>query len=895
MNLMKQLKSISILLLGLLWSMTNVMGQNQYIINGDAYSTSCDCYTLTNAQNGQSGSVWNDSLVDLSNSFSFNFDIFLGCYDPGADGLVFGLQPVGTNIGTAGGGMGMQGVNPSVGVYIDTYTNGNHFDPFADHISLQTNGDIIHDNSPDDLTPAIALPNMEDCNWHTMQVSWDAGTFQFDVTIDGTNYISIANNFVANVFSGNPQVYWGFTAATGGLNNQHSFCIQSDLDIEVSSDTLCVNEVVNLIDSSEISGGVASWQWDFGDGSPFETTPITNHSYSAPGTYTVELDLVDVSGCTYTVTTDIEVVEPATTSQTVSSSCNACDGEIQLQTSSSFGPYLFSIDNGNSFQSSPNFDSICGDNLGQDYNVIVEDAYGCRDSIVVAVFDSIFQIDNVVTVDSDCGANNGVVDIGTSSSGGSFPYLYSINGVATSQALPINNIPPSNQGTYDLVVTDSLNCTDTVQVTIDEINQPALNNPQVTAASCFGVCDGSVTLSGANIAQYSIDGGQNYQSNGTFTGLCQGTYNVMVDNGFGCLDSLVFTIDEPAELEISTLPADVTLCAGETFTADATVGNNIGLVNYSWEANGSSLGVGTPISFTTTGNMQICLTVSDDCPNTATECFNVIEPEPSTPAISSDVVSGCDPVTVNFENLTDGQIIETIWTFSDGTTITTNDASNVAHTFEGVGTYDVSIQVTTAEGCVFSQIWPAYIESFENPRASYTNSPSQASIFNTEVEFNSTSSNNVTQWMWDFSADVEPSTSMQENPTVFYPEGIPATYPVQLVVSTQNNCRDTVSGQVNVVNDVTLYAPNTFTPDNDAFNDGWRVWISGIDVFEFHLTLYNRWGEVVWESFDPEAIWDGNYGSAGMVPDGTYIWRITAKDGNNDNIYDFQGAVTVLR
>ena len=895
MNIIKQLKTIIILSISLLWSVTNLICQNQYILNGDAYSTSCDCYTLTDAQNGQNGSVWNDSLIDLTNSFTLNFDIFLGCSDPGADGMVFALQPLGTNIGTAGGGMGLQGVAPSVGVYIDTYTNGANFDPFADHISVQTNGDVTHDGSPDDLTPALALPNMEDCNWHTMQISWDAGTFQFDVSVDGTNYASITNNFVTNIFSGNPLVYWGFTAATGGLNNQHSFCIQSDLDIEVSSDTLCVNESVTLIDSSEISGGVTSWQWDFGDGSPFETTPITNHAYSAPGTYTVELDLVDVSGCTYTVTTDIEVVEPATTSQTISSSCNACDGEIQLQVTSSVGPYEYSIDNGSSFQSSPNFDSICGDNAGQDYNVIVEDAHGCRDSIIVAVFDSVLQIDNVATVDSDCGANNGIVDVGTSSSGGSFPYLYSINGLTTAQALPINNIPPSNQGTYELVVTDSLNCTDTVQVTIDEINQPVLNNPQVTAASCFGVCDGSVILSGSNIAQYSIDGGQNYQSSGTFTGLCQGTYNVMVDNGFGCLDSLVFTVDEPAELEISSLPADVTLCAGETFTADATAINNIGLVNYTWEANGSNLGVGTPISFTTTGDMEICLTVSDDCPNTATECFNVIEPEPSTPAISSDVVSGCDPVTVNFENLTDGQIIETIWTFSDGTTITTNDASNVAHTFEGVGVYDVSIQVTTAEGCVFSQIWPSYIESFENPTASYTNNPNQASIFNTEVEFNSTSSNNVTQWFWDFSAEVEMSTSSEENPLVFYPEGIPATYPVQLVVSTVNGCRDTVSGQIDVVNDVILYAPNAFTPDNDQFNDGWRVWISGIDIFEFHLTLYNRWGEIVWESFDPEALWYGNYGSAGMVPDGTYIWKITAKDGNNDNIYDFQGSVTILR
>jgi len=873
----------------------SLYAQTQYVTNGNAFSTSCDCYTLTNAQNVQSGSVWNNNLIDLSTSFNFEFDIFLGCSNPGADGMVFGLQPLGTNIGVGGGGMGMGGVNPSVGVYVDTYTNGNYFDPSADHISVQTDGDITHDGSANDLTPAIALPNMEDCNWHTMEISWDAITFDFDVSIDGINYVSINNNFVTNTFSGNPLVYWGFTAATGGLNNEHRFCIQSDLEIDISADSLCINETVNLIDSSDISGGVASWQWDFGDGSPFETVPITNHSYSAPGTYTVQLDITDVSGCTYTINTDIEVLQPLVTSQIISPSCNACDGEILVQASSSVAPYEYSVDNGLTFQNTSLFDSICGDQNGLDYNLIVQDPFGCQGTAIATVVDSILEIDNVVTVDSDCGADNGKIDLGTLSSGGTIPYRYGILGVTGSQLLPLNNIPPSSPATYDLIVTDSLNCTDTVQVTIDEINLPAVNTPQSTAVSCFGLCDGTATLSGTNVSSFSIDGGMNFQNSGNFTGLCPGTFVAVVDNGFGCLDSTSFTINEPPEIDISTITSDITICAGEMFIADATVDNEIGTANYTWQANGMNLGTGSPISIVTTGDMLICLTVSDDCPNTVTECFDVIEPEPITPSFSTDVVDGCNPVTVDFTNLTDGQIIETIWSFSDGTVITTNGTSDISHTFGDVGVYDIEMQITTAEGCVFSESWPAYIESFKNPIANFTNSPGQATIFNTEIDFTSTSSANVVGWIWNFGPGVDPEFSAQENPDVSYPEGIPASYSVYLLVNTVNGCTDSIIGQIDVLNEVNLYAPNAFTPDGDAYNEGWRVWISGIDVLEYNLKIYNRWGEIVWESFDPEVKWYGDYANKGRVPEGTYIWRILAKDGNSDKMYDFEGFVSVLK
>ena len=95
-------------------------------------------------------------------------------------------------------------------------------------------------------------------------------------------------------------------------------------------------------------------------------------------------------------------------------------------------------------------------------------------------------------------------------------------------------------------------------------------------------------------------------------------------------------------------------------------------------------------------------------------------------------------------------------------------------------------------------------------------------------------------------------------------------------------------------NEVILYAPNTFTPDGDELNQNWRVFIQGVDIYNFDLEIYNRWGEIIWESHDPDASWDGTYNGE-IVKDGTYIWKIRAFDRENDNKYEFNGFVNVIR
>lgn len=94
--------------------------------------------------------------------------------------------------------------------------------------------------------------------------------------------------------------------------------------------------------------------------------------------------------------------------------------------------------------------------------------------------------------------------------------------------------------------------------------------------------------------------------------------------------------------------------------------------------------------------------------------------------------------------------------------------------------------------------------------------------------------------------------------------------------------------------DITIYAPNVFTPDGKLNNNTWKVYTHGINIYRYHLTVYNRNGEIVWESYDPGASWDGTYGGYNLVPCDVYVWRLVTRSPLSDKMYLFKGFVTVL-
>jgi gliding motility-associated-like protein len=277
----------------------------QYILNGSATQNSCNCYTLTPAVNTQSGSVWNSNQIDLNTPFDFRFNVNLGCVDAnGADGIVFILQPISTSIGSTGEGMGFGGISPSVGITLDTWQNTNLLDPTFDHISIQTNGYITHDGSSNNLTPAAQAsttnPNIEDCQWHVLRITWDPATLWLRAYFDDVLRVEAQKNLVADIFGGDPQVYWGFSAATGGANNLQQFCtiLGAGFLTNAANNTVCLGTPVQFIDASLSFTTVQNYYWNFGDGTTSNLQNPPPHYYASPGFYTVQHVITAMDGCT---------------------------------------------------------------------------------------------------------------------------------------------------------------------------------------------------------------------------------------------------------------------------------------------------------------------------------------------------------------------------------------------------------------------------------------------------------------------------------------------------------------------------------------------------------------------------------------------------------------------
>ena len=308
----------------LLFLTFNVSSQ-QYNATGSAFAmSSLGCYTLTNTT-AQAGAIWNIYTIDLTQPFDITLTLNFGNrpgtigYVPatcGADGMSFVLQPVSTGVFGVGSGVGFHGITPSLGVIMDTYTD-NPDDPSYEHISINQNGNEL-DIPPDELTSytaAVGFPaNITDGNPHLFRFSWDPSTdsvkayFGNSVSLPTTPTICYHGDIINNIFSSNPNVYWGVSASTGGCWNLQTVCITTVANF-VADTIVCFGTPVSFFDNSISGLPITSWTWDFGDGSSGSIQQNPVHTYDAPGTYLVKLTIVNSGGFSSVMTHNI-VVNP---------------------------------------------------------------------------------------------------------------------------------------------------------------------------------------------------------------------------------------------------------------------------------------------------------------------------------------------------------------------------------------------------------------------------------------------------------------------------------------------------------------------------------------------------------------------------------------------------------
>ncbi len=267
----------------------------------------------------------------------------------------------------------------------------------------------------------------------------------------------------------------------------------------------------------------------------------------------------------------------------------------------------------------------------------------------------------------------------------------------------------------------------------------------------------------------------------------------------------------------AAISAPTTVCKGESvvFNDNSTVGAN------SWQWNttgaGNSTNQNPTFTFLTEGTFTVILISQNStsgCSGTATHQITVL-PSP-TPSFTATPTTGCAPLQVNFTN-TSSAGSSFVWNFGDGTTYTGQNPPT--HTYAGNSSFDVSMTMTSANGCVDSITYPGMIQ-LSDPLAQFTATPING-CSPLEVQFTESSispdpvNNPITTWQWDFG---DGTTYIGQNPPVHtYQTGI---YDVSLIIILQSGCSDTITmleyiqvGEIDGVN--FTYTPATQCAKND--------------------------------------------------------------------------------
>lgn len=873
----------------------------QYTVNGNASQINCHCYTLTPNQGNMSGSVWNNNRIDLSVSFDFTFDVNLGCVDGnGADGIAFVLQPISTNVGTSGSGLGFGGISPSIGVTLDTYQNSSpDNDPFYDHIAIQQNGNLNH-LAPQNLAGPLAISatsnDVEDCQDHRLRIKWEVSTKTLSVYFDGVARLNLVNDLVATTFGGNPSVFWGFTGSTGGLFNLQKFCtaLNPGWMFPVGQNT-CVNEPVTFMDTTVSFTTVAKIYWDFGDGSNIDSVnrnPV--HVYTAPGVYTVTQRVRGADGCeeinTQSITIGGKPIPDFTTNgECVNTQITFADNSTVAN--STINSYYWNLGAAGTFTTASvtrSFTTAGNYNIGHS----VVSSLGCMSDTITRII-HIFgqpQADFTVT-DSVClGMPMNFSDISTVPPDTVNFWLWNVdNGAATYRTRNFNHtftVPGNHTVTLLVSADSSSSCSGLKMKNVFVADKPvaAIRQSSGCPNVSFQVRDSSYSPDGLPITNWWWDLGNGQfsnQQNPTVNYSTTGphTIRLVVRNSRGCQSDTLTTTVIVNSKPVADFSYDNILCNISDINfrdASAVTGSTIN--SWSWIYNQVvfSTSQNAAHSFPV-GNQRVGLVVSSaaGCISDTTWKTFIIK---TKPVVSLSMHDACKGAVVDFTGTETSNIgiVSWQWDFGDGSTIAGNP---VQHVYPVNGSYNVKLVGTSTEGCA-SEIVTGTLNIYG------TNAFAGNDTIATSgqpIQLNATGG---ISYSWT------PVTGLS-NPNIPNPVATNSSDRYYyLRAFTPEGCESFDTLLIKIYEGPAIYVPNAFTPNGDGLNDILRAIPVGISQF-LYFNVYNRWGQMVFSTSDYRKGWDGRI--LGVKQNtGTFVWMAAAIDYKG-NAITRKGTVTIIR
>lgn len=368
---------------------------------------------------------------------------------------------------------------------------------------------------------------------------------------------------------------------------------------------------------------------------------------------------------------------------------------------------------------------------------------------------------------------------------------------------------------------------------------------------------------------------------------------------WGCADTLTFEVPVHGQPQANFLamPAVQQYPNATVDLVNLSVANSSAQHHWNWGDGNvtASNNPDNPQSYTYGhwGEFDIVLTVgSEVCNDTSTQKVVIKPPLPIADFIGEG--EGCQPLRVSFENRsTYGLTFH--WDFGDGTV---SDVENPTHVYYEPGVYNVALTVTGPGGDQDVEVHTGAVVVHPRAEAYFTVNPPVIKVPDQVYFLNMSTDASI--YHWDF-GDGQTSTAF--SPYHFY-ESL-GWHSVTLVANNEWNCPDTfrvdqaVKGNI----DSRISFPNAFTPNTSGSTGGyWSVddmfsndiffpLYKGVD--EFQMQIFNKWGELLFESTDVRQGWDGYYRGE-LCQQDVYVWRVKVKFLDGSELTD-SGDVTLLR
>lgn len=665
------------------------------------------------------------------------------------------------------------------------------------------------------------------------------------------------------------------------------------------------------------SVGASSYIWDFGDttGSNLENpTHVYQNQSLFIEIYNTKLIAVNSRGCTDTSDLNVTVYPEPIFGFTTNpdSGCNPLS--VTMPSVIGAVTYIWDFEDGTvATGPTPTHVFTNGTTNNVQYNVrlVATSSFGCSDTTFQTVIvhpnpQAIFSLSDSV----NCQPFD--VTITNSSTGASFfDWDFGDGDTSMSNATNISHLYPNltnSSNFFDLqLIVESINgCFDTSSQQIEVYPFIEASYTQSDTAGCH-ILDVDFVDRSTNVQSYNWDFGDgNSDVVSSPSNSFQNTttndvvYNVrlILSSAQGCTDT--------AQSQVRVYPQPVASFTATPVTqkfpaATVTLNNtsNLGNWNYLWDFdNLDTSQTQNPGSYTynTWGDFTISLYVfSDNCADTAIQNI-VIEPPRAVPRFTASG-EGCRPLTIDFEN-NSLYGVDYTWNFGDGGT--SKQEFPAPYTYFTEGTFNISLTVVGPDGV------PLTVTKFDSaivhPEAIalFDIAPDEVIVPTQPINLYNLS-RNASAYLWDFG---DSTSSTEESPEHLYQEA--GIYTITLYASNEWGCADTFTLQDAVFADSKGFVdfPNAFIPDPSGPNGG-RYNRSSFrnDIFfpqyegviGYQLMIFNRWGELVFETTDVNVGWDGYHQITGeLLQQDVYVWRSVIKFANQQET-EVAGEVTLLR